>query len=196
MNTVTDPTLDQRDATPRRLARQETTLGARVEETSGMKRNSLPAPVLSKLIELDEQTQFLSRKIDDTERAIANARMRLTGRFEQQEEPNDLRKALDAMIADLPVIERRCVRTRHTVSRCKDFLDKLSDDAVLEPVEANVNGHDLRSVQARLKAADDELKLLRQVPTPSNDIEQRIERYCTEMARPNDLRHRQAGWKA
>ena len=26
--------------------------------------------------------------------------------------------------------------------------------------------------------------MLRAVPTPSNDIEQRIERYCTEMARP------------
>jgi hypothetical protein len=149
-----------------------------------MKRSSLTAPVLSRLLELDEQMQFLSRKIDDTERAIANARVRLTGGFQEQEEPNDLRKALDEMVADLPVMERRCVRTRHTVSRCKDFLDKLSDDAVLETVMVNVNGHDLGPVQVRLKAAENELKVLREVPTPSTDIGQRIKCYCTEMARP------------
>jgi hypothetical protein len=67
----------------------------------------------------------------------------------------------------------------------RDFLDKLSDDAVLETVQVNANGHDLGPVQVRLKAAEDELKALRQVPTPSNDIDQRIEEYCTEMARPN-----------
>ena len=38
--------------------------------------------------------------------------------------------------------------------------------------------------KSRLKAAEDELKVLREVPTPSTDIEQRIKCYCTEMARP------------
>lgn len=149
-----------------------------------MKRRNIPAPVLARLLSLEEAVQDLAQHVAKTEDGISAARKRLTGTFAQKGEYEDMRATLDQMVADLPLTERRCARTRYTLSRCKEFLGELPDDAVLEPVKVNANGHDLASVQTRLKAADDELKVLREVPTPSKDIEDRIERYCMEMARP------------
>jgi hypothetical protein len=69
-----------------------------------MRHNKLPAPVLAKLVELDEQAEFLNRKNDDLERGIAAARTRLSGSFRSDAEYADLRASLKQMVDDKPAI--------------------------------------------------------------------------------------------
>ena len=70
-----------------------------------MNYDNLPNGVLKKLVQLDEQAEFLHRKNDDLERGIAAARTRLSGTFRTDQEYQDLRRSLEQMIADKPKAE-------------------------------------------------------------------------------------------
>jgi hypothetical protein len=72
----------------------------------------------------------------------------------------------------------------HYAVSCKVWLDRLPEGTVLEPVQVKTDGHDLDEARDRLEAAQDELKALRAVPTPSADIEPRVRAYVQSMARP------------
>jgi len=150
-----------------------------------MNRRNIPAPVLSKLVELDEQTEYLTRKVSETEGGIADARRRLSGGFEKQVEYDDLSASLKQLVADKSILECKLRAAQYTLSSCKAWINQLPDGTVLEPVDVKVNGHDLEEVRARLKDAQDELKALRAVPRPSADIEERVRAYVREMARPD-----------
>jgi hypothetical protein len=149
-----------------------------------MNRRSLPNGVLAKLIELDEQAEFFNRKVADTERGIAAARTRLTGGFRKDQEYHDLRRTLDQLIADKPVLERKHHRTKHLASACREWLDALPKGTELELVEVKPDGHDLDEVRDRIKETKDELKALRAVSTPAHDIAQRVKAYVQSLARP------------
>jgi hypothetical protein len=69
-------------------------------------------------------------------------------------------------------------------SACQVFLGQLPAGTALEPVEVNVEGHDLEEVRAQIKTAEAELAALRALPTPSADIERRLRDYVHSMARP------------
>jgi hypothetical protein len=147
-----------------------------------MNRN-VPASALEKIISLSSEAEFLSEKTVDMEQGIAAARQRLTGGL-RQTDYEDLRSSLDQMIKDLPVLKRRCDTVQAIYTRCRAFIDTLPQDAVLEPVKTNVDGRTLADVRERIKDAEDELKILRALPTSSADIEQRVRAYVEAMARP------------
>jgi hypothetical protein len=149
-----------------------------------MRYDKLPAPVLAKLVELDEQAEFFNRNVVDTERGIAAARTRLTGGFQKDQEYHDLRKTLDRLIADKPGLEMKLHRTQRMLSACKVWLDELPEDTQLEVVRMKTDGHNLADVRERIKDAEDELKRLRAVPTPSSDIRKRVEGYVHSLAKP------------
>jgi hypothetical protein len=88
------------------------------------------------------------------------------------------------MADDKPVLEQELHAAQATLSSCKAWLDALPAGKVLEPVAIDVDGHNLDEVRAKLEAAKAELKALRAVPTPSEDIEQRIRHHVYSMARP------------
>jgi len=149
-----------------------------------MNRNRLPAAVLNKLIELDEQAEGLTRKLANAEQGIADARRRLSGNFRSEAEYDDLREAMKKMVDEQPALERRARAAQSILSRCKSWLDQLPPNTVLEPVATDASGHTLADVRAQLKAAKAELTALRAVPPPSADIEKRIRHYVHSMARP------------
>jgi hypothetical protein len=122
--------------------------------------------------------------IAETEQGIASARARLTGGFGNQTEYDDLRATLNRMVDDLPMLRRRRDAAQSTYSACQVFLDQRPDDATLEPVTIHVDGHNLKEVRAKRKAAQTELTALRAVPTPSADIEAPIRAYVEAMAKP------------
>ena len=149
-----------------------------------MNRSKLPAGVLSKLIQLDEQVEDLTREVANTEQGIANARRRLSGSFTSERECDDLRATLDQLVNDKPMLEKKLHAAQSVLSACKSWLDGLPPHTVLELVATDVSGHTLEQVHNKLAAAKAELAALRAVPTPSVDIEQRIGAYVQSMARP------------
>ena len=147
-------------------------------------RTNTPAFVLEKLISLSDQAERLSEQLIRTEEGIASARQRLTGGMKQSEY-DDLRASLKQMTDDLPVLKRKCDNANAIYSRCRQWLDTLPANAVLEPVTTDVSGYgDLASVRTKIEATQTELKSLRGIPTSSADIEQRVRAYVQSMARP------------
>jgi predicted nucleic acid-binding Zn-ribbon protein len=88
-----------------------------------MKRNKLPNGVLSRLVELDEQVEDLTRKLANTEQGIADARGRLTGSFSKQAEYDDLSASLKELVADKPTLEKKLHTAQSVLSNCKVWLD-------------------------------------------------------------------------
>jgi hypothetical protein len=144
----------------------------------------IPKAVSAKLSELDEQVAHLTRKLAATGQAIADARRRLTGTFANDREYHDLREALADLVNNRPIIENKLHTAQRTLSRCKAFISELPEGSTLEPVSIDVKDFTLSDVRAWIEEAQNELKELRAVPTPSNDIKQRVKAYVEAMGRP------------
>ena len=149
-----------------------------------MNSNKLPAPVLATLLALEQHANKLADRVSKTEDGITAARTRLTGGFAKQSEYDDTRAALDKLVANKPVVKKRCDAAQSTLSSCKLWLDRLPEGTVLEPVQVKTDGRDLEEVRARIKTAEAELKALRAAPMPSADIEDRVRAYVQSIARP------------
>ena len=110
----------------------------------------------------------------------------MSGGFEGDHEYNDLRATLDRLVEkDLPNAEAKLDDARYMLDDCKAFLADLPDDVTLEPVKGvKPNGADLASVRRRIADAEGEIASLTAIPTPSSDIEGRIEEYVAALARP------------
>jgi hypothetical protein len=100
-----------------------------------MNYNKLPAPVLAKLLALEQHAKDLSQRVAKTQDGIASARTRLTGGFARQSEYDDVTASLKQLVADKPVLEKKLHSAQSTLSSCKVWLDQLPKGAVLEPVE-------------------------------------------------------------
>jgi hypothetical protein len=148
-----------------------------------MNRSDLPNGVLSKLFDLDEHVEHLTRRLANTEQGIADARRRLSGGFRQQAEYDDLSASLKQLLADKPTLEKKLHSAQSVLSNCKVWLDRLPEGTTLEPVGVKTDGHALAQVRAHLEAAQAELAGLQAVPTPGSDIEARIRAYVGAMAR-------------
>jgi hypothetical protein len=149
-----------------------------------LNRNNIPAPALEKLIALSDAAEYRSNKLIATEQGIASARARLTGGFAKNTEYDDVRMTLETMVADLPALKQRCRAAESIHSKCRQWLDDLPADVVVEPVKTNVDGHDLSSVREQIKVAKDELAQLRGLPTVPADIESRVRTYVESLGKP------------
>lgn len=150
-----------------------------------MRRNHIPSHVQSKLDKLERQIAVVTQQVSKNKEAITAARGRLSGGFENDGEYADLRAALDKLVADKPILERKLDDAQYSLADAKAFLAGLPDDATLEPIApVKPNGADLASVRRHIANAEDEIARLAAVPTPSSDIEERIEGYVDALARP------------
>jgi hypothetical protein len=148
-----------------------------------MKEN-IPAAALSKLLTLADQAEYVSQKLITTEQGIANARQRLTGGFERNSDYDDTKHALKKMVADFPTLKQRCRAAESMYEKCKVFIDDLPTDVVLEPVNTNIDGHDLSSVRTKIAELEQERNTLRGLPTSSSDLRQKVENYVRGATRP------------
>jgi hypothetical protein len=149
------------------------------------KRNGIPDVVFNIVDTFEQQVEHLAQKLASTEGAIANARERLSGGFQKDQEYRDMRVTLDRLIADKPSIEEKLHATKYTLANSKAFLDALPPDVMLEEVkQGKPNGFDLATVRRRIEDAEDEVKQLRAVRTASADIEMRVREYVAALARP------------
>jgi hypothetical protein len=149
-----------------------------------MNRSKLPNGVLSRLIDLDDQVEYLTRKLANTEHGIADARRRLSGGFRKQTEYDDLAASLKQLVADKPMLEKKLRNAQSVLSNCKVWLERLPEGTVLEPVEVKTDGQSLEDVRAKREVAENELKVLRSIPTASADIEAKIRSYVESLGRP------------
>jgi hypothetical protein len=96
-----------------------------------------------------------------------------------------LGETLDQLIADQPVLERKLGVAESRLSHCKQWLDALSDDLILEKAEVKLNGtgSDVTALSQQIENAEDELAVLRAVPVPSGDIKQRVQAYVAALGR-------------
>jgi hypothetical protein len=150
---------------------------------AAMNYSNLPAPVLAKLLTLQQCVEDLTLRVAKTQDGIASARARLTGGFKKQSEHEDTAASLNQLIADKPILEAKLRSAQSMLSSCKHWLDRLPLDTTLEMVETEADGH-LEEVRSKINAVETELVTLRAVPTPSADIEDRIRDYVQSMARP------------
>jgi predicted nuclease with TOPRIM domain len=95
-----------------------------------MNRSKLPNGVLSRLVELDEQVEDLTRKLANTEKGIADARHRLSGNFRHQAEYHDLSASLKELAADKPTLEKKLHTAQSVLSNCKAWLDRLPEGSL------------------------------------------------------------------
>jgi hypothetical protein len=149
-----------------------------------MRRNHIPPPVQAKLDTFERTVERLTKQLAATQAAIDGARQRLSGGFQKDSEYHDLRASLAKLVTNKPLFESKLDSAQYTLRTCRAFLAALPDDAVLTPVAAKPNGLDLATVHSRINDAEDEIKRLRAVPTPSADIEHRIRAYVSALCRP------------
>jgi hypothetical protein len=149
-----------------------------------MKYEHLPSPTLAKLLSLEEVVEHLTQHVAKTQDGITSARARLSGGFNKPTEGDDLAASLKQLIADKPILEQKLHAARSVLSNAKSWLDALPENAKLELVKIDVDGHDLGDIQTRLQAAHDELMALKAMPTSSADIEQRVRAYVAGLSKP------------
>jgi hypothetical protein len=149
-----------------------------------MKRSQLPTAVRLRFDELEQAVVHLTEKSARTNDVIRTSRERLSGSFKSTSEADDCQALLAQAVADLPVLQKRLGRAKVALVRCKQFVDELDDDATLEPVKVQTDGHDRAAIDNQLHAAMDELEMLGRVPLPSANIEKRVKAYVSALARP------------
>jgi hypothetical protein len=148
-----------------------------------MTDKNIPAAALQKLLDLSSAREYLSERVISTEQGIQQARMRLTGNFTRDSEFEDTRSALDQMLVDLPVLQKKLRIAESTYENCKSWLDSLPAGTMLEPVEVKAKG-DLEFVRARIDLTKTELRQLRGLPTSAADIREKVENYVSSLGRP------------
>jgi hypothetical protein len=145
----------------------------------------IPKAVRDKLARQRQAVEVLTEKLARMREAIAGARERLTGGFQRDSEYNDLMSTLRQLVADEPVLESKLYGAEHVLESCEEFISSLPSDVSLEVVKpAPSNGLDAAQLRARIKHAEDEIDTLAKVPTPARDIQQKIESYVKQLARP------------
>jgi hypothetical protein len=149
-----------------------------------MRPTHIPGEVQSRLDKVERHVAQLTQQLGKNQEAIANARQRLTGGFQRDEEYHDMVAVLAKLVADKPSIEAKLDDAQFTFAECKSFLADLPDDVTLELARVKPNGGDLDSVRAHIADAEDEIARLTAMPAPASDIQHRIERYVAALARP------------
>src|SRR4029450_96054 len=129
-----------------------------------MNRNNIPTTVFAVIDKYERDVEHLTQQVARTQDAIDNARQRLSGGFQKDQEYRDLRATLDQLITDRPILENKLRDAQITLANSKQFLEQLPADLMLQPVKRVAqNGYDLAQVQRRIADAEDEIKRLRAV---------------------------------
>jgi N-methylhydantoinase A/oxoprolinase/acetone carboxylase beta subunit len=151
-----------------------------------VKLDGLPAPILARLLRLDEQAELLADRVHRASENISTSRARLANGAAgmPQREHDDLLVATRKAVDDFPQLQSRSDDAARVVRTCKGWLSALPEGTVLEQMEINLDGHDLASVRARIRDLKDELEKLRKVLEPAPDIAARVKGYVAGLARP------------
>jgi DNA repair exonuclease SbcCD ATPase subunit len=143
----------------------------------------LPAFVLAKLFDLDQQAEALAAKATEIQSAIEETRDRLNGRIRRAgDDPRALRGEFERLLSEQAALKSRLHAEMATLSRCKAFLDLLPADAKLEPATVSAEGKELAATRDRIKALSTEIDALKRAPAPSSDIEARVREYIAQLA--------------
>jgi hypothetical protein len=149
-----------------------------------MDHRDLPKPARDCLLALSAQVEDLTERATRAKAAINSARTRLTGKFNSDEEYEDVYGTLKKLVADLPIIERKRDATEGVVEKCQAWVDELPEGSTLEPVGVDTDDLTLALVSEQLAKYEEELKELRAVPTMHGSIPTAAEAYVKKLARP------------
>jgi hypothetical protein len=146
----------------------------------------LPAPILAKLLALEETAEHLADQVHRASDNISASRARLQNGAAgmAQREHDDLLVATRKAIEDFPQLQAKSNNAQRVVRSCKDWIASLPENTELALHEVHVDGHTVASVRNRIRDLKDELERLGKVPTPSPDIERRVRDYVKSLTRP------------
>jgi hypothetical protein len=136
-------------------------------------------------MQLDEEAASAAAAADSAERALQLCRDKLNGRTAEitAAEVPRLQHELNQLLQQAPAARQAANTEMRLLSNLKAWIDTLPADTKLESVSVAVDGRDLTSVRAELKAANEELRVLKGAPVPSDNIGERVRSYFNELAR-------------
>jgi hypothetical protein len=149
-----------------------------------MRLNSVSQPILVRLLALDDEATELAAQADQAERALQLCRDKLNGKTEiTLEQVPRVQAEFNKLLQTAPAMRQAANTAQRLVSAVKAWIDGLPPDTSLQQVSVAVDGHDLTSVRKELKAATEELRVLKGAPVPSDNIGERVRSYFNELAR-------------
>ena len=151
-------------------------------------RRNVPPAALEKLLALSDAAETLSAQLVRSEDALRDTQ-RLGGSNSQQEY-DDLRRALDQLVATQPALKKRCDQAQSVYSRCRAWLDRLPGESVLQPVACNLAGRNLESVRRTLASLEQEQRAIQTAPPPPSELQTAVKRYVAAIAEvPDSVLH-------
>lgn len=148
---------------------------------------SLPAPVLAKLLSLDEGAEFLEGKAKELAWTIANLDEELKRQIVRtSNHPKQLerKRERERLNEEREAVVDRLRNMRNVSANCRTWLEELPAGTVLDQVTTSTDGESLKDVRAKIKAARDEINKLERAPVPAPDLRMQAERYVAAQASP------------
>ena len=148
-----------------------------------MKLQQAPQPVLAKLLALDTHAETLADLADDVASKLEYCRALLNGRIEDAR--MDLKSTqleFERLLKEAPQARKRADDEQRVLSNCKLWLDQLPHNSGLEFVHIGADGLDLGALRNELAACEREISALRSAPVAASDVNERVERYVSELA--------------
>src|SRR5262249_51083001 len=130
-----------------------------------MKLSRLQQPLLAKLLDWDSRADRFAQQAEEAERELERYREVLSGRRQDGDLPDrKARRDFDAIYAHAQRTRQRANDEQRALSTTKLWLERLPDDARLEEVKPELDGHDLVSLRQTLQTARSEIAKLKAVP--------------------------------
>ena len=143
-----------------------------------MQRNKIPREVLDRLLDVDDDARTFTEAADKAEREVE--RLRSIANNSNWSDVKEHKAARDQLEATGPGGTRvpgpaiknaeesaRLAKNEQTIlSACKIFIERLDDRIEFEDVSVSTDGHDLKTVHARLKEIDDLVREIETAPLP------------------------------
>jgi len=150
-----------------------------------MRARELPQAVLAKLVNLDQVATEFAASAQAAEARLAAARDIINGKNTgvTAEEYALARDNFDATFGAAKMAGSYAARTREVVAACRAWVESLPSDSRLLLVQPAAADLDLASLQANLEAMRAELSKLQAMPTPSDDVGERVREYVSGLMR-------------
>jgi DNA repair exonuclease SbcCD ATPase subunit len=150
-----------------------------------MRRIEAPTSVWDKIKSMEATAEQLQEELARMNRSVEQAKQRLTGGFERSEQWEAARTALKDLQDDQRILGGRLGTAQSTLETCKQWIEELPDDTILELVKVDVDGLDLVRTVTRIKEHKDEIDELSDVPILKKNYKQDIAKYVKSLSEPD-----------
>jgi hypothetical protein len=143
----------------------------------------VPQPILVRLMALDDYARGIEELARAAENKVYRARDIINGRTNvNAEKLLETKREFDAVYKHSGVMKDHAKVEAEVVAGVKGWLEGLPANTRLEQVHPNTNAKGLPQIRERMAQLREELRELKQAPMPSQDLEQRLAKYVSDLA--------------